>query len=634
MRRLAAVVWCAIVGAAPSAFAQDVPARQSEPEVPELRIGAPFFSTALPADPEQGVRFRFVAADPGQRVVWVRVISGGSSFDPILRVRTRSGFRGSDDDGAGFPNALLRVPLAEDDTVDIWVEDYNREGGAFEIEAFADRPADRGAQEGALAFNRQMSCSMRPDAESMDITQDVFHPRRFVRFREYPVNGWASRRARGADSGQRAARGEDLVLTGEVDYRSQVGIEWDRSAVEALVKQLDFSFSVSARLESASGSRAVQVSSYSMIGQSQRTVSASLRNLGALRSAMCQFVSAHAKAFDGVAGDPRFDDDDLAVFARNLEMLEPELREPLRIIAGNSDAFALLRIQRKSGVSPGAVRQYAQRLEVLLTAAVASEDSASLLRSARRFEEEAVNASLAFMDYHQQTEQMQGLTRELVAAQLKDGDISLREAGAAPGDELVITIENDVLGDSVPRRYQVRLRVVAFGATQRTEDSFLFLTRLGTGSAQSAQGIVSSLSPTQLAQATEVGVPLPMRMRPTPGVTLGWRFYPRMVQSGDRMGLRQFARAVRPGVGVNVSLVSFPTRRVTYAVDATTGDAVLENAEDVSDDMQLAAGAVFSLFDGAMSLSVGRNFGETKDPGYFAVGFSFANLAAKLTAPK
>lgn len=145
---------------------------------------------------------------------------------------------------------------------------------------------------------------------------------------------------------------------------------------------------------------------------------------------------------------------------------------------------------------------------------------------------------------------------------------------------------------------------------------------------------MSSLSPTQLAAGTEVSVPLPMRMRPTPGVTLGWRFYPRKSQSPDRLGLRQLARVVRPGVGVNVSLVSFPTRRVKYTLDAGTGGAVLENSEDVSANMQLAAGAVFSIFDGAMSLSVGRNFNETRNPGYFAVGFSFANLAAKLADPK
>ena len=142
-----------------------------------------------------------------------------------------------------------------------------------------------------------------------------------------------------------------------------------------------------------------------------------------------------------------------------------------------------------------------------------------------------------------------------------------------------------------------------FGLIGEVKDSFFFLKRLNVWDADAASAVDR------------------VNFGPAPGVSSLWTVSPRGIGAG---------RVLRPSFGINVSFTDWDDP----AFDKSTGQfAVGTNASDI----QISAGGVFGLFDGALQFTARTNLNADKKRGYFGLGFGFVNVvdrSGKLIAKK
>ena len=141
-------------------------------------------------------------------------------------------------------------------------------------------------------------------------------------------------------------------------------------------------------------------------------------------------------------------------------------------------------------------------------------------------------------------------------------------------------------------------------------------------------------------------MPLPANFGPAAGANLVWTYRER----NRRTVLQHLMRWTTPGLGINVSFTNFSSQTVSpaAATDAGTssapggGSAVKRTARSADDDpkpepvvtpakaeVQVAAGPVLTLFDNRLLLSTGWNLNVEERRRYFAIGFSFVNIAKR-----
>jgi hypothetical protein len=545
----------------------------------------------------------------------VEITVTSRALDPYIRVITPGFAVFEDDDGGGGLNARVRVTGPAGDYVVIVSALYG-EAGAYEV--LAELVAD--SSESAVATTGADQCGWNRSASGVLTNNDALHPREFAIIREF--SGDRTGGARGLSLSASMTDGKWVDPELEVDVRSRIVISWDRLRLKELARDNNLAFTVRARVEGGGESRQVQVSSYSTIGQQRRTTSTTIRTLSGYFGALCNLSVAAAQleaAARPAAGESGTDQQ------QRIRLAALAFEGPLFTLRDTNSLSSLTASSLKSVVDPRSIAAYSRELSATLDSLLGTADGETVSRLLRKalVVESTLSASaraIRALDFSIRTE----LTNELLHSQLKDGDIYIPETGARPGDRIVIEIENDAAGDSIPRVHKVTLKVVEFGITQRTRDSFLLLNRIGVSDV-TTQSLVATSPVADSAGATDVvSAPEVHRAVPTPGITYGWSYYPRNRDRTRRWAVVQW---LHPGLGVNVSFVRFGTRIVEFQV-ADTANNIAGSVEASREEgtLDVAVGPILTLFDGAVQFSQGWNLSAGSKRTYWALGFSFLRL--------
>lgn len=211
--------------------------------------------------------------------------------------------------------------------------------------------------------------------------------------------------------------------------------------------------------------------------------------------------------------------------------------------------------------------------------------------------------------------------------ELRDAEILLSEIGAKSGDVVVLHVADSIPDAGGVRQIDVRLHVREFGFVRRMNDALLFLNRRGVGSDVHDARIDAAIAEfVRTGRADPVqDIPLPVNFIPAPGGAMTWTLYQR---SGDRWN--SFLRWLTPGAGVNVSFTSFASQTVTFSKADSAGAPPRQTVSVTQDKPQIAAGPVITFFDNAIELSLGWNLNVPQKRAYYAIGFSFMNVAKRL----
>lgn len=223
--------------------------------------------------------------------------------------------------------------------------------------------------------------------------------------------------------------------------------------------------------------------------------------------------------------------------------------------------------------------------------------------------------------------------KEILLDGLRTTSIALSQTPVRVGQSLRVRVTNGNRESGDYEQYTLVLPVRSFGWNEGLSDSFLFVRRMGVDSlpAVEAEGSVTT--------------PKPTNYQPAAGVTLAWTYQPRPSHQHRNSGLGflngSFLGWLRPGIGVNVSFPSFGSRTRAFVSDTSTvrvADTivVVENrtltVEEDANPVDIAVGAVVTLFSNQVQFSYGWNLtsGSGENRQYFAVGFSFVNIARRI----
>jgi hypothetical protein len=100
-------------------------------------------------------------------------------------------------------------------------------------------------------------------------------------------------------------------------------------------------------------------------------------------------------------------------------------------------------------------------------------------------------------------------------------------------------------------------------------------------------------------------------------MTFGIAYFKRGKTSWDK-----FARALGPGLGMNVTFMNYNDPSLNVATSQFT------NTNETN--VQVGAGIIGSLFDNKLQLSYGWNLNVERRRTYFAVGFGFIEIGKEL----
>jgi hypothetical protein len=195
-------------------------------------------------------------------------------------------------------------------------------------------------------------------------------------------------------------------------------------------------------------------------------------------------------------------------------------------------------------------------------------------------------------------------------------EVSLPNIGAKAGDRITIQITNKLnkSDNDTPRSTTRTFNFIVndFGLVRRVSDSFILINRLFT-----KHGIQSDTN----SNVITTTAPKEMNFEPCAGTTLAWTFNAR----------NDFVGWIKPGFGLNVSFPRFGTKVRTVTVDTSGNRSV--NKEEKIDPIDISAGFVTSLFDGAVYFTYGwaLTAGDGPNKQYWGVGFSFVNIAQKIS---
>lgn len=155
---------------------------------------------------------------------------------------------------------------------------------------------------------------------------------------------------------------------------------------------------------------------------------------------------------------------------------------------------------------------------------------------------------------------------------------NLQTSGAGSADQIEIDITN----------LETREQLIVF----------LIVKRLGISKQDQANGISA------------------FNFGPSPGVTYGGTYYARN---------NAFVRFVEPGLGITVLFTKWNS---TAIFNTATGQFV---PGTTSSDIQTALGFQVSAFSGVLQAGYGANLQVDQKRQYFSLGFSFVNLATKIS---
>jgi len=190
---------------------------------------------------------------------------------------------------------------------------------------------------------------------------------------------------------------------------------------------------------------------------------------------------------------------------------------------------------------------------------------------------------------------------------LATGSISLPTNQAKDGDRLTLTVESvpaDGGTGGIPVVFEITIK--KYGAKIQWSPSLLFVRRLGVTDAEAAPPTGSTAAPLNR-----------VNFAPSPGMTFGIAYFKRGYSSWDK-----FARALGPGIGMNVTFMNYNDPSFNLATTQFTNTS--------GTDVQVGAGLIGSLFDNKLQLSYGWNLNVERRRNYFAVGFGFIEIGKEV----
>ena len=210
------------------------------------------------------------------------------------------------------------------------------------------------------------------------------------------------------------------------------------------------------------------------------------------------------------------------------------------------------------------------------------------------------------------------LTNRLLT-DLKRTEILLPKINARVNDKILITIKFKM--NDAPRTLDILLEVKEFGLVNKVTDSFFLLKPLYP-SDKNLNNIDSS----------DVGGTFidTKHYTPSAGVSYFWTWYIR-----DTGWLSNIGRFLTPGFGLNISFPTYKPKIVRFNTQVVLPDTSIRTLviEETENTFNVAFGIVFSFFDNALQFTGGWNLtsGTGKQRYYFGLGFSFINLARRIS---
>lgn len=409
-------------------------------------------------------------------------------------------------------------------------------------------------------------------------------------------------------------------LNAEVDLNSRLVITFHRDWIRKEGTRLDIELGITAVVKGANEVRAIEVPSFSVVGKDEEKATARIRSANAILMMIRELQGASLTADTNLvtrltSGTSSRDSMEFANRFRDNASAYKSVLERL----GQDSLFSAVRgvsilINRDPTVL---VERSREAFGILTDTTNGSELTLAEIRRVAR----VLDPLLRLAGELSRTERADSLRNQLTEyflRSLPDTDLLISQTGAKPGEDIVITITNSPGVGERERRLLVRLRVRQFGLLREVKDGTLLLKRIGVSVSRN-KAMLASASDSVLTTGKATSLVLQDRVQfaPAGGTTLGWTVH-------SRNALVDF---LRPGAGVNVSFTKFSETSIALSRNA---DSTLQRTDAVSDRIDIAAGLIVSLFDGALQATYGANLTAGKPRSYWGLGFSFVEIAQKL----
>lgn len=424
----------------------------------------------------------------------------------------------------------------------------------------------------------------------------------------------------------------------EVDKNSRIIIEFDREWIYQCRNRFQGDLSISASVVGQEGARLIGVRGYSAVGEAKRSSSARVKSVWEVAGILATidgeiknlFAEEPVDSLKGEAAKTYF-------YSKTLLNNRKKLEIPLKKIIDPANRDLIYAVTKTIQIDEDNTRYYIFDADVYIHyARQVLNDWYPMLEKAEKDNPSAnthvsssVSLAVKNIIYNfsmlTNTIQIEGMNKvfDLVANELissiKDADILLPETGAKVDDHIEIEIHNFEKDSSLHRILKIDLTVKEFGLKRKVSDSFLFLNRYGASHAR------PDTVGNAVIKVSEV------QFEPSAGVTLDWTWLARKNE-------HPFIHWLKPGFGINVSFPRFGSEITGYynssmqAQDSLgISGSVVALQENKDDDIQIASGFIFSLFDGALYGTWGWNLSNRQYQHYYGVGFSFVNLVRKVS---
>lgn len=206
---------------------------------------------------------------------------------------------------------------------------------------------------------------------------------------------------------------------------------------------------------------------------------------------------------------------------------------------------------------------------------------------------------------------------ELTVSVMRDAEVIVRQTGAQVGDVLVLTVMDTAGTQNANRTLELRLPIREFGFVRRMSDAVLLMNVPGVAEKEEIAEAQATADATN--QGSSLAFPLNLRGAPSAGVTLGWTYLPRLDDDFAKVPypLRVIFNWLRPGVGLNASVVSIGHKIITVTPKAATSEAAQEP------EVAYTFGVVGTVFESAVQWSIGRTLTGDHARTYTGLGISF-----------
>ncbi len=431
---------------------------------------------------------------------------------------------------------------------------------------------------------------------------DIYHPKYFMMMSEY------------ANDGDYIAPKQDILYhkiinnvrtpiiksNPVVDKNSRILIKFDRDWIENSIRSsskanFEADILITAKIISKDESREIEVPGYTEFGKVKKTSTAKISNYWEIKAIFQQLQETYLSYFyKDVSQISSMDIIDivnnqskitvllekitsptyqhvLKVLCRNLSLIDKYVDPDLIVDYANCIENKWLQELKQNMQDPSKAIKYYKYIQTNL------EFLSDILPDDLYKEGIYSNSdSISLTETQKKISRFEYNIEQDLRGGLRETDIFLSPTGVQPGEKVEITIQNGIGDDVSNRKMIILLEVEDFGWRARFSDSFILMDR-----DKSPDGTVAT------------------KFEFASGTTFGWRLRSR----------NGFLNLIRPGIGINATFPEFN-----------------------SDDLDLAVGPVFSLFDNKLQINAGWVLPlDSKPTTYWGFGLSFVNLFNSVT---